>query len=93
MRLIIPIIFIILFVGLIDLYLFRALRIFCKNLASKKIKKLIYIFHWIIPLITIIIYLIVNSKVASIRQTGNYVYLFTVFGIFLLIYVPKIVFA
>src|SRR3989339_325013 len=93
MRLIVPVIFIILFVSLIDLYLFRALKIFVKKLSNEKLKKWIYIFHWLIPVLTIIIYLIVNFKVASIREPQNYVYIFTAFGVFFLIYVPKIVFS
>lgn len=92
MRLIVPLLFIIIFITAIDLYLFKALKLFCRNLKNKKIRRAIFITHWTIPLISICIYFFINYKVADIRNPKYYVYLFNTFGIFILIYFPKIIF-
>lgn len=93
MRLIIPLFIIIIFVLIIDLYLFKALKAFCKNISNTKIKRYIYIVHWAIPVVSICIYIYINYKVAGIRDPKYYVYLFNAFGVFVLIYFPKIIFA
>ncbi len=91
MRLVVPLIFIIVFVLVTDLYLYKALHLFTGNF-SIRTKKILYSIHWLIPVITIAIYFVINFLSSSIRNHSYYGYLFNAFGVFILIYFPKLIF-
>lgn len=91
MRLLVPLLFIILFILVTDLYLYKALRLSVKNISDKKIRRLLFITHWSIPLISITIYLFISSRLSAIRDPSYYSWLFNSFGIFIMIYFPKLI--
>jgi uncharacterized protein len=92
MRLLVPAFILFVFILLVDLYLFKALRLFLRNRAIVRKKKIFYIIHWIIPFFTLSVFLFINGKVAGIRNPDNYIYLFNLFAVFIIIYFPKIIF-
>jgi uncharacterized protein len=83
--------FLIAFITVVDWYTFRGVRLLSGNLVSW-LKTFIYILYWIVPLS---ILLLMGVVAIHYRNTGiliKYKGLYSLIGLFILFYIPKLVF-
>ncbi len=91
-RFLFALLFFILFISLLDLYLYKAMALFAEKAFTGIYKPVPYL-HGILPLVMItwIFFLILNLKSGNYLKIYHMFYLFG--GIFVLLYMPKIFFA
>jgi predicted MPP superfamily phosphohydrolase len=77
---------------LIDLYTFKGLKELLRNASNQNLRKIFVITYWIINLgiYTIWIYLFFKTRGHIVEISYKFVY--TAFGIFLMFYLPKLIF-
>ncbi|MBN2757989.1 MAG: metallophosphoesterase [Bacteroidales bacterium] len=82
-------VFALMFLFLIDFYVFRTLKLQFENL-SKSTANIIYIAHWMVPvvLIVFVVFFIINLN--SFNNISNK-YFLIIGGIFVLFYLPKLI--
>jgi uncharacterized protein len=87
----IPFIIFTIIVFLFDLYAFKGLRSVSRNIQSIRFKTLLYFLFWLIPLILVLLTLLtyIKTQVSAPRYFNSYYF---IVGLFMLFYVPKIVF-
>ncbi|MBN1950217.1 MAG: metallophosphoesterase [Bacteroidales bacterium] len=83
--------FIVIFLSIIDLYSFRGIRTLTANL-DPWARNAINIFFWLIPLAVILGIFIVGVKLRDSREPDKFRSLYILIGFFILFYVPKLVF-
>lgn len=83
--------FIIAFITIIDVYSFRGIKILTANLESWS-RYSIYILYWLIPLVILLLMIYTNLNMRSSVTTGNFKIFSLLLGLFVLFYVPKLVF-
>jgi uncharacterized protein len=77
---------------LIDLYFFKGLFILFDGINHSRFKKVIYISYWTISILMISIVFIGIYLRPAVRNIHLFTYFYYYFGLFLILYVPKIVF-
>lgn len=86
------IIFVLIFILLIDIYAFKGIKLIVSGLDSTLIRNIIYAVYWIIP-ITIISFLLYFRTLAPFeREPRIFRNFFLLAGFFILFYIPKLVF-
>ena len=77
---------------LIDLYTFKGLKELLRGSSNQNIRKILSISYWVINLgiYTVFIYLFFKTKGHIVEISYKFVY--TAFGIFLMFYLPKLIF-
>jgi uncharacterized protein len=87
----IPFIIFTIIVFLFDLYAFKGLRAVSRNIQAKRLKTLLYFIFWLIPSILVLLTLLtyIKTQVTGPRYFNSYYF---IVGLFMLFYVPKIVF-
>lgn len=89
----IPIFILITFLFLIDLYVFKGLKILLNDIQNEIVRKSILIGHWLIYITFILWLLYVIFNVSNNTDFRNYKSTYYLVGLTLLIYLPKIVFS
>ncbi len=85
------IIFLFSLVLIFDLYIFKALRMFFSD-TSQKTRLLIYLIHWLIPIIFYGAFLFLAFRPQTIQTAEGFSKFYFVVGFFVLFYVPKLTF-
>jgi len=88
---IIPFIIFYIIILLIDLYAFRGIKSLTVSIESK-LKYVIYFGFWLIPLLIVIGIFIMYLFRSKIQDPGNFNYVYYLIGLFVLFYIPKLVF-
>ncbi|MBN1597114.1 MAG: metallophosphoesterase [Bacteroidales bacterium] len=83
-------IFIILFLGIVDFYTFRSLRIVTSDLSATA-KLIINILFWLIPVIIISLMFILAFNMRKTFTTGMFRVWYFLMGFFAIFYIPKLV--
>ncbi|OFX89098.1 MAG: hypothetical protein A2W99_02140 [Bacteroidetes bacterium GWF2_33_16] len=82
----------IVFILIIDIYTFTGIRILASTIESTYFKSAIYISYWLVPIILVIGSLYIMSQTPFIRDTKIFKLLYLFIGVFLLFYIPKLLF-
>lgn len=85
------ILFIIAFIAVIDVYTFRGIRILTANLGTWS-RYIIHISFWLIPLVILFIMLYMTQNTRIFFTTGKFKVFYFLIGLFVLFYIPKLVF-
>lgn len=85
-------IFIFTFIILVDLYSFKGIKLLIENIDTKILRYSIYFIYWLIPLLIISFLLIFRTYQPFEREPRIFKNFFLLAGIFLLFYIPKLVF-
>ncbi len=85
-------IFVIVFILLIDIYSFKGIRLLLANLDRNVLKYSIYVLYWIIPLVLITSLLYSRSLIPFEREPKLFRNFYLLFGFFVLFYIPKLIF-
>lgn len=87
----IPFIVFTIIVFLFDLYAFKGLHSVSRKIQSIRLRTLLYFIFWLIPLILVLLTLLtyIKAQVSGPRYFNSYYF---IVGLFMLFYVPKIVF-
>lgn len=85
-------IFVFTFIILVDIYSFKGIRLIVSDFESTILKTSIYILYWIIPLFIISILLYFRTLQPFERDPKIFRNFFLVAGIFMLFYIPKLLF-
>lgn len=86
-----PFIIFTLIILLFDLYAFKGIRVISANLNSKKIKFFIYALFWAVPVLLLLLtsFTYWKDQINPPRYFNSY---YTIVGLFILFYIPKMVF-
>ena len=79
------------FLLLIDSYAFRGIRILTVSF-SQGWRILLYVLYWMVPLLILVLMIFINRNIRDFVTTGKFRILYFLIGVFVLFYVPKIVF-
>ncbi|MCG8409769.1 MAG: metallophosphoesterase [Bacteroidales bacterium] len=85
------VIFISLFIVLVDLYSFKGLKLLLENVASLY-RNIIFIIYWIIPFSIILVLVYFFSQHSLGRDPVQFKRFYVLGGFFILIYIPKLIF-
>lgn len=91
-RFIMIFIFVFSFIILVDLYSFKGIRLLLTDVNSQLIKNTIYVIYWVIPLLIIAFLLYLRTLQPFEREPQIFKNFFLLAGLFLLFYIPKLVF-
>ncbi len=87
------IIIVIISILIIDLYVFSGFLWFIKSIECQPLRFFIMMIFWLIPLFFVISFGIAVNKFLHSRNPSMYAVLFRLVGLFILVYIPKIIFA
>lgn len=83
--------FIIVFLLILDSYAFRGIRILTVSL-SQGWRILLHILYWMVPLLIALLIIYISLNARNFMTTGKFKVLYFLIGVFVLFYLPKIVF-
>ena len=91
-RFIMIFIFVFSFIILVDIYSFKGIKLLLTGVNSQHIKNIIYVIYWAIPLLIITFLLYFRTLQPFEREPQIFKNFFLLAGLFLLFYIPKLVF-
>ena len=91
-RFIMIFVFVFSFIILVDLYSFKGIRLLLTDVNSQLLKNIIYVIYWAIPLLIIAFLLYFRTLQPFERDPKIFKNFFLLAGLFLLFYVPKLIF-
>lgn len=78
---------------LIDLYTFKGLRELSRNFSSQNLRKGLSVLYWVINMGIYFVWIYLYIKTRGQMFEISYKFVFTAFGIFLMFYLPKLIFS
>lgn len=84
--------FITIFIVLTDIYSFKGIRLLAGSLDSVMLKRIIYVFYWLIPVVLIATLWYFRSLYPYERDPRIFKNFYLLAGVFLLFYIPKLLF-
>ncbi len=91
-RFIMLFIFLFLFIILVDLYSFKGIKLVVSNLDSKLLKRIIFVIYWLIPVLIITYLLYFRTLLPFEREPRIFKNFYILAGVFILFYIPKLLF-
>lgn len=85
-------IFIFTFILLVDIYSFKGIKLLVSSLESDTLRYVIYLVYWLIPVLMISFLLYFRTLIPFEREPKIFRNFFLLAGLFILFYIPKLVF-
>jgi uncharacterized protein len=80
-----------LFIAIVDLYAFRGIKILTTDLPLQW-RQIINVLFWIVPFTIIVLTIVMSLQIREVMTTGKFKLWYFLMGLFVLFYIPKLVF-